>query len=246
MTRRFNYTARARITSDHFSARVISEKPLTASLHLDLSSLELPGTADVLIEPYAGTVSERISCGKVSALMVPRSIDVDHLKTGGSIQFRVKVVDANGRLVAAANRIKLHGLDEDSGRRPLLPVETTPELGEEIWRVIVDESTYPKLQLNSRVPSIERRLVEDPVVAGAILVPAVRRILEVLTESLDGDVWQPDWLNFATRWSPDIDPERDLDPEAQASIVELVVDGFAREQAFVRRLVMGQDEGSTL
>jgi hypothetical protein len=154
----------------------------------------------------------------------------------------VKVVTSDGKLVAAANRIRLIGIDEETGRRALLPVETTPELGEEIWRLEVDESTEPKLLLNSRIPSIERRLVDDPVLAGSILLPAVRAIVQVLAESLDGDVWQPDWLTFAQRWDADLHPEKNLDEEDRDRLARTVVEGFAREQGFVRLVLKSQEE----
>jgi hypothetical protein len=238
MTRRFNYTGRARITTDHFTARQISDNPLTASITLDLAALDLPAGAEVIVEPYAGTVSQRVPCGRIGALVVPRTVDLTSLATGNSIHFRVKVVAADGKLAAAANRLRLLGRDEDSGRRSLLPVETTPELGEEVWRVQVNTNLAPRLQLNSRVPSIEKRLLDDPLLSGAILVPAVRQILEVLAETLDGDIWQPDWLAFALRWAPDIDPEKELDEEERRELVDLVVSGFAKEQAFVRSLII--------
>ena len=240
--RRFNYTNRERITSDHFSARVTNAEPLTASVHLQLSGLSLPPEASIGVEPYSGTISKRIPCGTVATPAVPSTIDLEDLRTGASIQFRVKVVTSDGKLVAAANRMRLIGVDEETGRKALLPVETTPDLGEEIWRLEVDESTAPKLLLNSRIPAIERRLVADPVLAGAILLPAVRAVVEVLAESLDGDVWQPDWLTFVRRWEPGLHPEKILDEEDRERLAWTVVEGFSRDQGFVRLVLKSQEE----
>jgi hypothetical protein len=66
------------------------------------------------------------------------------------------------------NRIRLADASEESDRKPLLTVETTPELGEEIWRLEVSTTEHPRLLLNSRVPSIEDRLLSDPVIGGAM------------------------------------------------------------------------------
>jgi hypothetical protein len=235
MTRRFNYTGRQRITSDHFEARVISETPLIASLALNLKDLKLEADNTVTIEPYVGNVSLRLNCGTVKALAVPPTADLSELRTGGGIQFRVKITGQDGRLRAAGERIRLTGLDEDSGRRPLLPVEKDPTLGEEIWRVRVTQNEAPLLSLNSRIPSIEGLLLTDSVFGGAIICAAVRRVLEVLTEHPDDDIWQQDWLEFVRPWAPHVSFDESMDEQEVNDWIDAVMQGFSAEQKFVTR-----------
>lgn len=238
MTRRFNYTGRQRITSDHFEARVISETPLIASLALNLGGLKLEADSQVIIEPYVGTVSLRLDCGTVKALAVPTTTDLSELRTGGGIQFRVKITGPDGRLRAAGERIRLTGLDEDSGRRPLLPVEKDPTLGEEIWRVRVSQNEAPLLSLNSRIPSIEALLLTDTVFGGAVICAAVRRVLEVLTEHPEDDIWQQDWLEFVRPWAPHISFDESMDEQELNDWIDTVMQGFAAENKFVTRALM--------
>jgi hypothetical protein len=147
----------------------------------------------------------------------------------------VKVTGPNGKLVAAGERIRLVGQNEDTGRKPLLPVETDITLGEEIWQLHVSESTHPKLVLNSHVASLKDRLLSDPVLSGSILLPAIRRVLHVLAETPGGEVWQPDWLTFARQFVPDTDPEKHMENEERDAWVETIVSEFARRQGFVRK-----------
>jgi len=123
MTRRFNYTGRERLSSDEFFAKTISEVPLIAALTLDLSRTPLAPQATVAIEAYAGTVTRRFNCGTVADLTVPSTVDLSALQTGGSIMFRVKVVNPEtGLLLASGDRLRLVGDGEDPKRRPLLSV----------------------------------------------------------------------------------------------------------------------------
>ena len=235
MTRRFNYTGRQRITSGHFSANVISEDPLIAAVSLNLDGLKVTPEDRIVIEPYVGNIAKRIDCGQVSAPAVPVSVDLTDLSSGGSIQFRVKVSGKDGRLTAAGDRIRLTGINEETGRRALLPVETNPTLGEQIWKIEVSESLHPKLILNSRIPSIESRLLDDPVFGGAVLLPAIRKVLEVLAETPDGDVWQQDWLEFARRWNPDTNPDHTLESDDRDEWIDTIITAFSRKQGFARR-----------
>lgn len=235
MTRRFNYTDRKRLGSDNFRARVVTQDPLSATIHLDLADRDLPPDADVFAEAYVGTISRRFHLGTVEKPEVPAEIDLSDLQSGNSIQFRARVVENGGRLLASVERVRLKGLNEDQNRQPLLPVEKSPELGELIWRIDVSESTHPKLVLNSKVPSIENRILDDPLIGGAVLLPAVRKVLEVLIENPGGDVWQENWLTFARNWEPDTSVDDELDAERKEEWVETVLAGFASAQQFASR-----------
>lgn len=239
MTRRFNYTGRKRLDSSRFSTRLVSKDPLRASVTLDLAELELAPDAEIIVEPYSGTVSRRIHCGTVAQPAVPNPIVLDDLEGSTSIQFRARVVEPSGRLLASAERVKLHGLEDEDGRMSLLPVELTPDLEEEIWEIEVSETLYPKLKLNSRIPAIEQKLLTDPVFGGAVIVAALRRVFEYLLEDPDGDVWQADWLKFARTLDSGFDPEKAIDDEDRAAAAGELARKFARQQNFVTNVLAG-------
>ncbi|WP_170441316.1 hypothetical protein [Ruegeria arenilitoris] len=235
MARRFNYTQRKKLSGQNITTRMVSTDPPVASVALHLSEEQLDPGARVFLEAYVGNISKRIDCNTVGDLKVPQTIDLRELQVGGSIHFRVKVVSSGGLLLASADRIRLAGASEDSDRKPLMTVETTPELGEEIWRVEVSQSEHPRLLLNSRVHSIEDRLLRDPVLGGAILIPAVERVLHLLADDLEGDVWQPDWVIFAKMFRPDTDPQKIMRPEEREEWVQDVISGFSKEHGFAGR-----------
>lgn len=225
MTRRFNYTGRERLTGNEFYAKTISEDPLLASLKLDLSQTAYAPSASVFIEAYSGTITKRIDCGTVANLNAPKQVDLTSLQTGGSILFRIKIVNPeDGLILASGDRLRLVGEDEELNRKPLLSVRVDDTLGEEIWRLDVSANTSPVLILNSKVPSLKNRLLEDPLIGGTILLPAVRKVLEVLLEDLDGADWQSDWVKFAKNVYPDIDIDQTI-PEADR---DMWIDDFIK------------------
>ena len=236
MTRRFNYTGRERINSDEFFAKTVSESPLVAALTLDLSRTPLAPQASVVIEAYSGTVTRRFDCGTVAELKVPPTVDLSALQTGGSIMFRVKVVNPKtGLLLASGDRLRLVGDGEDPKRRPLLSVRVDDTLGEEIWRVNVTANTNPVLVLNSKIASLKNKLTEDPLIGGAILLPAVRQVLAVLLDDLDGPEWQADWVKFVKTVHPDIDIEKNIHDDERDIWINEVMAVFAESLTFVTK-----------
>lgn len=236
MTRRFNYTGRERLTGDEFFAKVISDHPLVAAITLDLSRTPLAPGATVFIEAYSGTITQRFDCGTVSELTPPATVNLSALQTGGSILFRVKVVSPEtGLILASGDRLRLVGDGEDPKRRPLLSVRVDDTLGEEIWRVEVTTNTNPVLVLNSKVPSLKKRLVEDPLIGGAILLPAVRQVLNVLLDDLDGPEWQGDWVKFVKNVHPDTDIDQKIADADRDMWINEVMELFAESLTFVTK-----------
>lgn len=237
MTRRFNYTGRKRLDSTMFSVKLVSKDPLSAAITISLSELDLAPDAEIVVEPYSGTVSRRIACGTVGSPAVPNPVVLDDFEGGRSIQFRARVVEPSGRLLAAAERVKLKGLNDGAGRMSLLPVELTPDLEEEIWEIEVSETMYPKLKLNSRIPAIEQKLLSDPVFGGALIVAALRRVFEYLLEYPDGEDWQPDWLKFVRTLDTSFDPEVAMEDEERIARAGELARRFAKQQNFVTNVL---------
>jgi hypothetical protein len=146
----------------------------------------------------------RFDFGTVGALLAPASTLLDEIDKGGEITFRVKVVDDNagrlGRLLASGDRISAEPPSgPEQGRMPLLPVK--PEwLDERIWDVSTADGKRPYLLVNSRIPGLAARIQEDPLLRGAILVEAFRKILSAMLASIDGEdlAWFADWKTFIT------------------------------------------------
>lgn len=244
MTRRFNYTGRERLTGNEFFAKVQSEDPLVATLTLDLSRTPLAPNAVVYIEAYSGTTSELFDCGTVADLRVPSEVNLSAIQTGGSVLFRVKVVNPeNGLILASGDRLRLVGEGEDPKRRPLLAVRRDDTLGQEIWKIAVSVNEPPVLLLNMKIPDFKTRLVEDPLIGGTILIPALRQILSVLLEDLDGGVWQEDWVKFVKSVHPDVDIDEMVDPDDRDRWIDDVIELFAELHGFVRKCV-GNAEGA--
>lgn len=238
MTRRFNFTGRERLTSEEFFAKTISENPLIASLSLNLRNTPLAPAGAVYIEAYSGTVAQRFDCGTVSDLRVPPKVNLSAIETGGSVLFRVKVVNPeNGLILASGDRLRLVGEGEDPKRRPLLAVKTVDYLDEEIWKVEVSLNDPPVLLLNKKVPNFKDLLVEDPLIGGAILVPALREILSVLLDDMEGGEWQQDWTKFVKAVHPDADIDTQLDPEEKFEQIDGIVAVFAETHGFARKCV---------
>ena len=236
MTRRFNYTGRERLTSEEFFAETISETPLAAALTLDLSRTPLAPSAGVVIEAYSGTITRRFNCGTVANLKVPPIVDLSALQTGGSIMFRVKVVNPEtGLLLASGDRLRLVGDGEDPKRRSLLTVRVD-SLGEEIWRVDVSTNIAPVLILNVNIPSLKIQLTEDQLIGGSILLPAVRKVLDVLLDDLDGLEWQSDWIQLVKTVDPDIDIEKDMHPDERETLINDIMAVLAEEWGFVTKI----------
>ena len=150
--------------------------------------------------------------------------------------FRVKVVNPDtGLILASGDRLRLVGDGEDHKRRPLLSVRVDDTLGEEVWRIDVSVNTTPVLVLNSHVPGLKSRLVEDPLIGGAILLPAVRKVLDVLADDFDGSEWQPDWIKFVKNVHPDIDLDKALNDGDREMWINDVMELFAGTLTFVSK-----------
>jgi hypothetical protein len=225
MKRSINSTGRQRITHSMVSfniLRTITGEPKSFTVNFDgLAVLNLPETAQISVEPYFGHSSMRFDFGTIGAISAPAETSLNEIDKGGEINFRVKVIDDGnagrlGRLLAAGDRLAASPPgDAEQGQMPLLPVK--PEwLGERIWDVSIADGERPYLLVNSRIPGLASRIQDDPLLRGAILVEAFRKILSVMLDPDSGDEasWVPDWKTFlntvlAVSYPDDLDPDDD-------------------------------------
>ena len=164
------------------------------------------------------------------------------------IFFRVKVVEPSShRLLALARRLYPVGDDgEDGGRRELFRVRTEP-LGEELWRVVIEEDGAPVLELNADVPDVMARF-RKPGFRAAILPAAMRTVLLALREKDvdqedDPNSWAQRWFRFAEDLAGDERPDP-REPEALRKWVDRACRDFANRFCLVSEMVAAAEQRS--
>lgn len=201
MKRHFNFTGRQSIPGSLVSAVVQpagQDGIRSFDLRIgDLVSLGLPAGARVYVEPYVKSSSMRFAFGSVGAILPPQDRSLPEIDDGAGVLFRVLVVDETdkvGRLLALADKIA--PLGDEQQRDAVLPLETR-DLGEAVWRLEADKGVQPKLLINNRYPGLKQRLLEDPLMMGAVLPLAVRDAIRVVRHEDDEALeWVKRWRRF--------------------------------------------------
>lgn len=228
MRRSFNYTQRQRIPAKAISLQIRREadgRPVFDA-SIDLTSVNVPATAKVYVEAYYGRSLARFDFGTASNVVAPAARSLDQVEFSDRISFRIKVVDesgVHGRILALADGIDLELKEQlEGGRRSLLPVSYSANLGEEIWRVRFTP-TGPVLEVNSTIPGMPSIVEANPLFGSLVWTQALRAILErlLLIEGMSlsdagYDTWQSRWLLFAQRLlSVPLEDQADLDEKIE-------------------------------
>ena len=202
---RLNYTGRKRIQKSNIKISIIENEDEKKSFRaiLDLNSLNLPEDAGVYIEAYHRMMhSQRYIFGTVNKISHPEDTSLGLLGLTANLNFRVFVIDENGKILASAERI---GIERELKKTSLLPVETT-DLDNMLWNIKMEgEDGGPILELNMRIPAIKTVAAHDPRFIHSVYPAVVREILMYLAvfENIDlrnPDVdWQSNWLLFSER-----------------------------------------------
>jgi hypothetical protein len=213
--RRINSTGRRRIERRHVAIR-LQRMPGQDRSRVDaefaLDELNLHPSAAIVIEAYAKDLAERFAWGTVARPGPERIPLLSELPPHG-VSFRVKIIDpASQRILALARRLRPTGEnDESGGRRELFRVRAVP-LGEELWRVVIEEDDAPILELNADVPDVRARF-REPGFRAAILPPAMRTVPLALSDEEDqdddADSWSQRWFRFAGDLAGDERPGSD-------------------------------------
>jgi hypothetical protein len=213
--------------------------PLRARATLDLTPMAFPSDAAVAIEAYHRSSGVRFDCGTVGALRIPDELVLDQIDQGGSVLFRVKVVDSNeaqGKILGSAERIAPRSEEDEEGKRSLFPI-LYRDLGPELWKVQIDYDDRPKLVLNREIPGIKLKLGDNALIQGLLLPAAFRIVLEALvddpSEDDDEPGWKADWLKYcAETLGIRTDPST-LDQEGRANWIDDAVAAFCRTYSFM-------------
>lgn len=242
--RRLNSTGRKRIKRD----RIVIElsPPIdnfsfpSATAEIDLKDLGLDHSARVVLEAYFRSSSMRFPCGTVGELRIASRLVLTEIDRGGAIQFRLLVIaaDNSGRILASAEGIKPLQKADTPDRQPLLPLRET-DIGEELWRVDLDDRNGPWLVLNSRVPGLASRLRSEPLIQGLILPQALREVLRHLPSEVEEDDehdWGDGWRKFLEQLEVPTEPDDVSDEESLNQWVDDIVDRFCRLRSFAEIL----------
>jgi hypothetical protein len=201
---------------------------------LDLKDADLAGNLKVFVVAKAGNTNARYDMGTLSSLS-HESRPLDGLDRSQPLRFRVLLhEEGNPKLVASIENLRAR---DDSQSESLLPMEPA-DLGERIWRLVVDENG-PILQFNSMVfPSAAG--AENYIPFGALVLPeALRLAMERIASEPgcledEGDPWSM-WAGWLDAIGADRPPSDD-DEEARAIWCNRVVDRFCGHFKFASRL----------
>lgn len=254
MKRRVNFTGRRRIPRRDVSLSLTEREGVRwfdATLRLDGSGL--PKDAMVYVEAYHKTDYMRYSFGTVGSLSRPDNADLGPLAHIDNLHFRVKVVDRFGRILAEADRLRP---EAPVGRVPILPVQPSNDLGNQVWRLTFDEGG-PLLELNLAVPFVLDKARGDPRLFFYVYPVVLREVLihmvmvEGIAEPADPDEeWHMHWLRFATHYGgphPDVlDPRHnDFEETEVTRWIETVVTEFCNLHADKWRHLIEMEQGET-
>ena len=244
---RLNYTNRLRLTRDRIRLRLHeSEGQLLLNVErLDLSGFALPADAKVVVEAYRQTTRSRIRCGTVGSPVLPTTVPMPEFSVDGGALFRVKVVgvgEADGKLLAVADRVPATGEQDGAARTPLLPFRSSDDLGQRLWRLEIDEG--PAVLINSGVGDWKAFALEPSF--QALVFPEILRQVS-LWMVRENDINEEDgdeaaaWRRFLANLGFDPADVKFDEPEQTEQWADDVAAAFARKHKFLHKLNMQLD-----
>lgn len=202
---RFNYTGLRKINRRdvRITLNCPKDNPAEFMAELSLAEYEFPDDSLVSVEAYRQTTWMRFSFGTVKGKVRPPETKLTEFDSPDEIRFRVRVTAAgenSGKMLGEADQIRPVGeMDDDDERSPLINVKPA-DLGDEIYRVQMDQ---PPVLLINRNTGDWRAIAASPVFQ-ALTAPAILR--SVLTHFLviddacdpeDSESPHARWLRFA-------------------------------------------------
>jgi hypothetical protein len=249
--RRINSTGRRRVKRRHVAIRLRKipgrERPCIEA-NFDLVELELDPSAQIVLEARFKDFAQRFPWGTIREPGPDDDAEISEVPSDQRISFSVKIVDPSShRLLALARR--LHPISEDGddgGRSELFRVRCVP-LGQELWRVVIEEGGAPILELNADVPDVMARF-REPAFRAAILPAAMRTVLlalrdEDVDQDDDLDSWAQRWFRFAEDLASDERPDP-REPEAIRNWIDRACSRFAERFGLVSTMVAAAEQRS--
>ncbi len=246
--RRINSTGRKRIGLEWVRIEMLDIRigePLEARAELRLENMGFPASARVTIEAYHRSSGQWFDCGTIGAPNVPEVLVLDQVDKSGRVLFRVKVVDSDaepGKILGSAERIRPRGKGEDDeGRSSIFPIECR-DLGQETWKVVIEQGDRPHLIVNSRIHGFMSKLQGSALVQGLVLPVAMRFVLNELvqeTETGEDDDeanWKDQWLEYCKNEFGVDAPARFHDPNERQNWIDDVVCLFCERFSLVDKV----------
>jgi hypothetical protein len=240
MIKRVNSTGRRRIPQQSIQIEVIDGDPRTFTAVIDLADFSGPEDAEVVLEAACAGSSTipRFPWGTVGNLTAPDDRCLRGL-AGEHVFFTLKVIDRTekfGRILGIAENIRPRngGRKTATGRKGILPVELSGDLGDELWQVRYTAGSDVFLLINDKTPQLKDQLRSDPFVYSLIYPVVIRQILaKALSDPADEDApdaWQTLWLNFAKQLHPARSAvSNDDGVDEQDEWIDEVVNQFCRQ-----------------
>jgi hypothetical protein len=247
---RLNYTGRRRVTRDKVRLR-LSESDSRLLLNvdrLDLDGLAMPADAEVIVEAYRQTARQRINCGTTGALAVPTSVSLTQFDVPDGLLFRVKVVgvgDADGKLLAAGDRIPATADNGEGGQISLLPFRPSSDLGQRLWRLDTDDD--PVLLINAEVGDWKGFALQ-PLFQALVFPELVRQlalwVLDNKDDAEEGESAVAIWRRFLADlgWDPVTNPPGEGEQKQWADDVTAA---FTRKHKFLDHMIAVRDTEAT-
>jgi len=254
-TRRLNWTGRRRIPRERARISLAQVDGHTSfSAVLELASLGFPPEARVVVEAYRQAGWMRFDFGSVSLVAPPRSTWLEEFDPVDGVLFRVKVLGTageHGRILGEADGIRPSDPSAaESDNEPLL-IPRGADLGEEVWRLNIDEGSMPPELLVNRSLGDWQAVARSPQFVWLVYPEVLRRILRAV---LDGDTldpedtesWRARWVRFAsTLPGVSAPPGEGSDLTLRENWVDDAVQSFCRVHRFRDRfeaLITGGNE----
>lgn len=248
MSRRFNFTDRAKILKEDIKVTIEARGTTSiCNVHLRLDGYQLKPDAMVVVEAERGRVlRHRHEWGLAARASVPdgacSEFDISAMGDLEDVRFRVLVVEPETcRLLAAAEGVEAHNNDDSQEpQRSLLPI-VMRDLHGGVWE-LEDMDGTPTLVLDVNLGT-KQALKSSPVlisilpgVVRAILVYQAQERQEEETDEETGESGSSTlWLEMGSKWAGYLCPStaeyRDIDEWAQKAVT-----GFCRERKLRGRL----------
>jgi hypothetical protein len=249
--RRINSTGRRRIKRRHVAIRLRKppghERPHIEA-NFDLEDLELDSSAQIVLEARFKDFAQRFPWGTIAKPGPDEGREINDVPSDQRISFSVKIVDpASHQLLALARRLYPVSEDgDDGGRSELFRVRCVP-LGQELWRVVIEEDGAPILELNADVPDVMARF-REPGFRAAILPAAMRTVLlslrdEDVDQDDDLDSWAQRWFRFAEDLASDEWPGS-REPETLRKWIDQACGEFASRFGLVSEMAAASEQRS--
>ena len=249
-TRRFHFTGRKTIAAK--DVRVGIEESAARCVfqvyELALARYELPGQASVWVEAYREATCLRFELGTVSHLCL-KELPLTEFDSVEAIKFRIKVTSVDpptaGQLLAVADRLTPDR--GDNGTSALLPVKPESGLGQQVFRLTLDDE--PILHINDKIADW-RDVVRSRRFTSLVFPQVLRMILEhiladePLPDMDDPTDWRADWLRFVTSF-PQMHPfpVMDREQELTRTWVEDAVSAFCTRHNMYDAFLHDWDQG---